>query len=343
MSPYQGKEIFEFVKIQKAWSIKNIEHGTVPPTVLVEKDDHVCAIVIAPQIDKELGLHAANLCKAGFDPDFLTVLFDANIVTQKIQEGQSIEEAEKAVKEKLKSSDLGMEEKFASDLGFSDCIICCRIGRDLKVDTTIYPYRYDEKTSVFEWVEVEGDNRLIENLKDTSGYIPTSLKDIMSQKPFFEQHPDALETAKNFGFSDERAKFHIARTFMGLLVSEDFSISDQYSAKHVEWIDAKPKAIKYIDAMLKEKIISKDAVEPCIAIINEEMGKTSFTEKMAQLFIDNPTWITLEVLEDIHNFVGYWESAAMSPEIPDPKDVEKQIEKQKKKNKWKQNKSMKWN
>lgn len=332
---YQGKDIFEFVKMQKAWAIENVEHGTVPPTVLVEKDNVVCAVVIAPQIDKELGLHAADLCQVGFDPDFLTVLFDAHVYTQKMQKGQDIDEAEKEMNKKLK--DLRLNKSFQD---FSDCIICCRIGRDLDIDINIYPYQYDEKTSVFEWLEFDLEHECATALKDTSGYIPTSLKKIMSQKSFFEQHPDALEKARNFfGFSDERTRFHVARTFMGLLVAEDFAISDQYSSKHVEWIDAKPKAIKYIDAMLKENILSEDAVESCITIINEEMGKVSFKEKMAQVFIDNPTWITLEVLEDIHNFVAYWESVAMSPDLPHPKELEKH----QKKAKWDKSASMKWN
>jgi hypothetical protein len=312
------KDWIDFAKKQKKWMVDKTERGDIPPTVIVERDGVVLSIVMAPEVDKNLGLEAASICQAGFDPDAITMIMDAHIRTSSLKEGQS---AEEAMEEYHKKFPNGMQHacdnEGACELGeISDCLICHRITRDGNISLVTLPYSYHGKNGgqPFKWLDEDERYKDFGSLEgeNVTGYIPDSLRQIMKTKPFVHEVAQLKEMADSLNFSPERVRFHAARALLTILNSKKFLVIDLISGTHPEWTDASRIGNEIISRMCDDGILFKDAKEPIKEIIDNHIGKPEFYNKLTSLLEANRYWLPKEV-NDISNFVMEFEAVCMLP------------------------------
>ena len=338
--PESLKEWIKFAKQQKDWAVEKTERGDIPPTIIVERGGELQAIIIAPQIDKYMGLHAAALAQVGFDPDALVMVVDAHIHQGNMKDGQTPEQAAEEFKKKYpKGMQHACDNENACELGeISDCLVCHRITRDGVLSMVSLPYSYHGKGGpAFKWLDDDPKYKdVVQGTEEKDGlvlkgFIPDSLRKIMSEPPIMDKHPALMELAKAFkDFSPERVRYHTARAIMAILAGQEFVIMDMVSGKHPEWTNAKETGEQMLKAMIADGFLPKEALEPLIALLNEHIGTKLFQEKAVALFKENSYWLPGDWRDDIEAFVAKFESACMSPIMPDDKNAPKKGNRRKK-------------
>jgi hypothetical protein len=320
----------EFAKRQKMHAVASMQRGDIPPTVIVERGGRVQAIVIAPQVDKHLGLQAAAMCQAGYDPDAITMVLDAHIGTMSTgtrPDGEKMteEEIEQATAEWRKKYPKGMQhacdnEDACATGDITDCLICHRIDRDGKITMVTLPYAYHGKEGPpFKWLDQDPRYKDMAEkpMSELKGLIPDALREIMSTGNLIEKIPTIKEMAAHFAdFSEERIRFHIARVIISLLSARKFMIMDFLSGTHPEWTGAKEDANDMLSKMVETGFVPKEAHEPMKEIIDNHIGTLAFREKMTALLTANGYWLPGEVRSDIERFVYEFEAICMSPKAP---------------------------
>lgn len=331
-------KIVDFAKQQKSWAVEKTQRGDIPPTVIVERNGQVQAIVIAPQIDKYLGLQAAAMCHAGYDPDSITMVMDAHIGTmasgtkpdgEKMSE-KDIEEATAAFRKKYpKGMQAACDDEGACETGdITDCLICHRIDREGNISMVTLPYAYHGKEGPpFKWLDQdpkykdmltgssEGDKGL-----QLKGLIPDALREIMKSQSLMEhlqEVPSFKEVAEHFNdFSPERVQFHVIRAIISMMSAKKFMILDFVSGTHPEWTGAKDEANVMLSKMVETGFVPKEAHQPMKELIDNHIGTLAFREKMTTLLTANGYWLPAEPRQDIERFVIKFEAICMSPSLP---------------------------
>ena len=316
----------DFAKQQKSWAVDSTNRGDIPPTIIVERDGEVLAIVISPEIDKRYGLQAASMCQAGFDPDALTMVVDAHIHQGKRQEGQTMEEAQEEYHKKFpKGMQHACDTEGACATGeITDCLVYHRITRDGKITMVTLPYSYHGKDGgvPFQWLDGDERYKDMGNMSETSegvrleGFIPDSLREIMKSPSFFQQIPQLQEVAKANEFTPERVRYHTSRAIMAMMTAKKYMVADFVSGRHPEWTGAKETGNEMLSKMIEGGFFPKEAYEPIKEIIDKHIGTRVFADKLTALLTVNSYWLPGEIREDIPKFVSELESICMSPSIP---------------------------
>ena len=321
----------EFAKQHKSCAVEETERGDITPTVIVERDGETCAVVIAPQVDKELGFQAAAMAQAGFDPDALIVLLDAHVNQMSLKEGQTAEQAEQEYRKRFpKGMQHACDTEGACATGeITDCLVCHRIDREGTITMVSLPYSYHGKDGPpFQWLDQDERYKGITTPQiskvngegyQLQGKIPEVLREIMATPSLFEKVPElkqAVELMEEDGFSVERARFHTARAMISLMKSHKFVVLDFISGRHPDWTDAIPKANQILDKMIEEGFFPKESHDPMKEIIDAHMGKPEFKSVMSKLLSDNPYWLPSKIRDDVERFVSELEAFCMSPNVP---------------------------
>lgn len=332
--PESLKNWIDFAKQQKAWAVEQTDRGDIPPTLIVERDGNVQAIVVAPEINKYMGLQAASMCKLGFDPDALTMVMDAHVHSGKVKEGQTPEEAQEEFRKKYpKGMQHACDEDGACATGdITDCLICHRITRDGSFSLVTLPYSYHGKDGPpFKWLDddprykgmcqgTEGDKAGGDPDKkglQFKGLIPDNMREIMAQESILDQIPQLKEMAEKFNdFTPERTRYHTARAMMAMLSAKKFMVVDFVSGTHPEWTGAKETGNQMLTAMVEKGFFPKEAYQPIKEILDAHIGTKEFAKKLLPLLNENSYWLPNEVRDDIGRFVGEFETICMSPAPP---------------------------
>lgn len=210
------------------WVMKT-EGGDLPPTVIAVKGGRVIATVVAPQVDKELGIQAAYFCRKGLDPDRLVVVFDAYVRTEE-RFGEGPNQVSDFNYEK------GELQRMAAAGGcergeISSCLICYLVDRNQEARLAIVPYYYPGKgKGKFRWTEYQtiGEQQRFvsedENMA-LKGYVPETLRNIMGECTFIEMEPGRF-LKERFEYNDTQAIFHSGRATLKLLQDQDFLVHD---------------------------------------------------------------------------------------------------------------------
>jgi hypothetical protein len=320
----------DFAKQQKTLAVENTERGDIPPTVIVERDGEVLAVVISPQIQKELGLQAAAMCQSGFDPDALTMVVDAHIRHIVAKEGQTMEEAQEEYHKQFpKGMQHACDNEGACATGeIVDCLVCHRITRDGQITMVTLPYSYHGKDGgvPFEWLDEDERYKGMGDMSEGTegvrleGFIPDSLREIMKTPSIFEQMAELQEMAEANEFTPERVRYHTARAMMAAMAAKKFLIADFLSGKHPEWTGAKKTGNEILTRMVESGFFPKEASDPIREIIDGHIGTTEFVVKLTALLTANPYWLPSEVRGDISTVVTEFESICISPAIPDEEE-----------------------
>ena len=283
MSPLE--QHMEFAKLQKIQSDGDDMH----PHVIVEKDNNVVAVVIAPSMEKSQILQAAFLCKLGFDPDSLTITFDA----------------------KIRNSEDESESH--------ECLIAHRIERNKKVSLMVLPYVYDGNN--VEWIE-QGGAIITDNCDVIDGKVNAAIKKIMDdqpltqQKEFYEMIEKSIDITKE---TPEKILFHTSRAVMAILISMKFKIVDLLSCQHPEWTEGKTRGKQFIDRMIADGIIKPDSKDKLHEVIDKHMGKATFSE-VFEHYIVLFGFSGLDISSS--TFAKKFEAMCMSPQMNSDSDLE---------------------
>lgn len=205
------------------------DRGDIPPVIFIEKDGKQLCQVFAPEVNRDLGLMAAELLKMGFDPDTMVILMDAHFAEGK---GKMTEE-EFAKKFPPGSMQKMCDEQGACELGLiTDCILSLQISRDGKIRQATIPYSYHGKGTPFRWFEDRisvfdenngqpGDD----DDKKMEGLIPDALREIMAA-PAAMQHPVFQQMASSLGLAPDAPELQIrvGRSILPILANQGFMI-----------------------------------------------------------------------------------------------------------------------
>lgn len=319
-----GLDWIEYARQQKAIAVECTDVGDIKPTVIIERDGQVQAIISAPDVDKHKGLKIAAVSKVGFDPDFLTVLFDACATrVQKVQEGQEGQNPkdtiENVIEEYHKKYPNGLQAASNNDNEIINCLICHRIDRNGNIKMVILPYDYHGKDGPpFRWL-AESELPYFDNSEsnDLTGLIPESLRKIMSLStdpseikiPGIQELYDIV-AGENL---EERTRFNIARAVMYILAETGCLIKDFITPLHMDWIEYIPKAISFIENIIKKGMFPNEAKEPLINCVKEHLGKKTFQDELTTLLKDHSYWLPNEMRGEEYIFATMFENIVMSP------------------------------
>ena len=235
-----GRDWIEVAKEFKKSFVENTDRGDIPPFVIAEKDGETLAVVIAEEIDKYKGLHAADILKSGLQPDAICMFMDAHMA--------SGEDAVKKYAGKPGSMQKACDEEGLCATGeIVDCLICHRIDKSGKFTMATIPYSYHGKDGPpFKWLDL--DDRFKSAAKpvtesditgekfEAKGLIPDTMREIMASDKLKDMMPFLKKRASMDGFSEERMQFHVARSIMRILSEQGYVVMDFLSPKHPEWI-----------------------------------------------------------------------------------------------------------
>lgn len=317
------KNWIDFAKEHKAFAVQKTERGDVFPTIIVERNQELLAVVMAPELDKMLGLQAAHMCKIGFDPDSLTLVLDAHMHQSKRKDNQTFEEMEEEYRSKFpKGLQFAHDEENEID-EIVDCLICHRINRQGEISIVALPYTYQEGKNPLKWLDSDPNYKDIyeEEMCDKDGeqlkgYIPESLRSIMSQSDIDQKFVEQVKNiAKDFDYEPERLRYHVARAMISILNNSGFFVVDLVSGRHPEWSGAKNKAYEVIDLMINTGMLPSEADEPMKQIVDEYIGKPNFVENLTELLKDHVYWLPDKIRDDVEEFCRGFESFCILPEI----------------------------
>jgi hypothetical protein len=198
------------------------------PLVFPEIKGKIVAVVVAPLLDRDMGLQAALICRRCMDPDAITMVMDAHIRHVDAKQGDKFLET-------YRHGDMqrACDHEGACETGLiSDCLICHRIEKSGRLALANLPYKYRTNADgshgpEFEWTP--SMNNVMDTATDGNkleGNIPHALRQIMAMEPVLQSIPELSKIADSMELSDERRKYHVARAALRLLAGYGFFCVD---------------------------------------------------------------------------------------------------------------------
>lgn len=284
---YSIQSAASFLKSQKERELsKNSEDADLGPHIIIEKDGNPAAIFIAPKTtDKLQACKAAMMCKIGFDPDSITIGFDAIIKSY---------------------GDKNVEK---------ECLVLQKIDKQKKIEMTTLPYDVYGENIVW-------DDELHEELDSPTGIfgdVTDKLKAIMNVSTddisVEEVLSGVISTEDIKDFSREKFVFFTSRAAMGVLMGMGFKIIDLISYKHPEWTEAKENGEKILQKMVEAEIISEEQKVNLLDIVKKHVGAITFKERFEhQLAVAK---CKLPKKMKLFTFVNIFEQMCIQPKVPE--------------------------
>lgn len=278
----------EIAKHHKKMWVETSDRGDIPPTVFVEKDGKVVSVIVAPQVDKHAGLHAAHLARMGFDADALSIIMDAHATVGHAKPGQSEEEREEEFRKKYPP---GSMQKMCDDEGacergeIVDILLCQRIDRDGNFRMFTLPYSYHGKGGPeFKWLESDALHGFGEEKTKFTGFIPDSLKKIMAEKQILD-HEDFSHlrgVGLKMELDSERQQYHASRSVLKILNEQGFLVFDfrlTPDGDPPDPIVPLEKTISLTD------VIPEDALQKMSEVMERDGGREGFKEKLIEVLL----------------------------------------------------------
>jgi hypothetical protein len=265
----------EFVKDHKSFFVKNTKRGDVPPTVIAERNGEVFAIVVSPDVDKEMALRASAILRQG-GADSLTLILDAHVRSVNTKDGDEF-------LKNYKHGDMqrACDEEGACELGIiSDCLICQRIDSSGKITLRILPYDYHGEGTEFKWKEETEQPEGVQY----DGYIVETLRKIMTEKSLAD-NVEVLKKGKESGFDKDRILYHAQRAVFSSLISDQYYVFDLLSCRHPEWCNAAEKAEDIVNMLVGKDVLPKITLVALARMIPDHIGKPSFNTEFAKILV----------------------------------------------------------
>lgn len=203
-----------------------------PPALMAVIHDEPCAFVIAPQVDKMLGLKAANTLHVGLDPDELFLCFDVFFQRDMgaLQPGQL---------QRLR------ESGFQCELNpIRDAMIAFRVLRGGAWEAARLPYVPPAGRKPLAWAHKDfawtgqhacGDVRELQ----MGGGLVDALREIRQQPATLdrEEYRELAALAGQLEYSRERQRWHMGRAALLALHRLDYLVVDMLTERHPEWYE----------------------------------------------------------------------------------------------------------
>ncbi len=244
--------------------VNGTSRGDVSPVVLAERKGKPVSLIMAPQVDKMLGLHAANLARMGMSADTLTVMFDAHMAG--LREGETVEEFR--ARYPAGSMQKMCDEEGACELG--EIIDCITVQRVTKTDTVgaSLPYHYHGEGTTFRWDEdkIAVQSDVLSGAKKferMGGMISHALHKIINQPSILERGESMF--SRMFGNepdAEEKAFYHAARGTMQALDAQGFFVLDFVSSNEEITFDEVANVTREFAEHLAERRKEKNLVSP---------------------------------------------------------------------------------
>lgn len=205
-------------KRMKLLAIESLSGADLPPVVMVEKGNKILAVVVAPQVNKHAGLHAARLAHLGFNADSLLVILDARMKVFN-------KDAANAFEKKYSSGDLQKLVEEGNRGEIQDVLLCHRISKDGKYATMFLPYEYDKQNGI-NWLDTEALDFAEAEL---TGLIPEALDQIIKEQNVFNQTElfDKLKLLSNtLQIPEKNREYHVGRAILKILNEQGFMVFD---------------------------------------------------------------------------------------------------------------------
>jgi hypothetical protein len=192
----------------------------MPPVVIAERPAGTAlAMVIAPRVDRDLGLRAAALLRRGFDAARLIFIVETYM------------EVRARGRPSLEPSELQRRWEAGERGTIVECLSCFAVDASSPTVMALLPFEMGGRRVV--WLP-EPDAR-----GPAGGLVPDELGRIMSAPPL-RDHPLIAEAASELGFDEERALFHSGRAGLSILAGEGFRVFDLVTARHPDWTERMP-------------------------------------------------------------------------------------------------------
>ncbi len=203
------------------------DRGDIPPVTIAERNGKVTAIIIAPQVDKEAGLHAAAVARVALSSDTVTVAFDAHMYRMKA--GETEEDYRKRFPPG--SMQKMCDEEGACERGeLVDVLSVQRYTPTGTLSASLtYDYHGKAAGQPFKWLEEQfAVSTGEENEDKLGGFIHKNMLKIMEEEKF-EGSPLIQAAARITGVdptNTEKLFFHSARAGMHTLRELGFLVMD---------------------------------------------------------------------------------------------------------------------
>ena len=278
------ESIVEFSQNHKKTWVEATESGDMNPTVIGIRDGKPVLIVVAPLLDKELGLQSIMSLRATFGIDEAALITDTHAI---LTEGKSKEEIQRLIEKYSAPGSMqkACDEEGACDLGeIADAICVTFLHKDKTLSMAVRPYRYHGKDGgvEFEWLEhdcndLEGaeiyneldskeainevfDDDSKEKKNRVSGYIPNSMLACMNVSNMQEtESAKAMYAAQNIPEEDIQGiqetmirKFLISEGYIVIEVASFCGNFEEYK---------KEMFVKYIHAFMNNENIRQAALK----------------------------------------------------------------------------------
>lgn len=301
----------EAKKAKESFIIESGKDVDAPPVVFVEKGGKILASITAPDVDKVKGLNIVALSKLGFDPDSVTLTFDAKIYCSNKVEHQSVvtdeqkknfeEDLMKKFPKGLSDPDISEEDKKL----IKDCLFSCTADRNGKIDINLA--LYEVENGKINWIESDKDLDMFKNLE---GFIPDAMKGIMTKSDFLAEIVPALKGVQDkINASSEKDKFLAARAILSVCITQGCSVSDYYSKEHPEWIDFEARTKDFLDRFVS-KFFPKEALD-CFTKIVQQFKIEDVEAEICRVLRKNPYWSP----QNLRSEESYVQFAKMFKEI----------------------------
>ncbi|MEI8270465.1 MAG: hypothetical protein WCG45_03785 [bacterium] len=312
--------IIEEIKIAKENCVKEAGRDVdVPPIVFIEKGGKLLAFIVAPEVDKVKGLNIVALSKIGFDPDYITLAFDAKIYcSNKIEqfEQSSDEDKIKFQEEIMTKFPKGLSDPSISEEDkklIKDCLFSCRVDKngEIEIDMVVYEY----KNGNLSWVE---SDKNMDMFKKLEGFIPDSMKGIMTQADFLTKIVPALKgVQEKIHSGSEKDQFIAARAIMSVCVSQGCKVSDYYSKEHPEWIDFEGRTKDFLEKFVS-KFFPKEALD-CFSKVVKDFPVDAIESEICKILRKNPYWSpqNLRNEESYVQFAKIFKEVCCDPSVTD--------------------------
>lgn len=209
--------LLDHVRNQKLFWVNHTDRGDMPPCVIAFRGGKVIGTFFAPQIDKIMGLQAADLCRRGLSADQIVCVFDAHVYQAKSEEDY------KAVRSTWPNGSMqaACDSNGACSTGeISDCLTVLIVDDKGSVsgETLTYDYHGSSGGVPFKWTTYipPADSSTVK----IGGFLADNLVKIMAQ-PTSDHKLTML--AQLMGLNDPaKQRYHADKAVMTVLRMQGF-------------------------------------------------------------------------------------------------------------------------
>ena len=214
--------------------LKHLKESKVRDSAGVEGDDDLnpmvevfragvlVALIVAPHVDRDQGLHACRIAAVGFSADKISMVMDAHMASAPVNPKTGKEwgpgEMQRAC-----------HEDGACAVGLiTDCLLVMDAYRTGRIVQSTLPYHVHAEAKTVRWVVDEHVGTLDTDTpnNELQGIVPDAVRDAFTKPQIIDSMRAELGLGvEHFGLTEEQARIHCDCAMAKLLGSEDYQVA----------------------------------------------------------------------------------------------------------------------